>query len=110
MDHKVIDRIKKNLRMAESAEQLGNVHEAEAFAAMAQKMMLLHQVEMSDLELATQDREDPMGTEYFCIAKAAGWKPFREKKREDWLMTLVRAICHAHHCRFWYVPGTKTII
>jgi hypothetical protein len=105
----VLERIRKNLRMAESAEKLGNQHEAEAFAAMAQKMMLVHQVEMSDLEVANQDRNDPLGTEYFNIATAAGWRPFRQKKREQWLMTLVSAVCDAHTCKFWYVPNTKTI-
>lgn len=49
----LIERVKKLLAKAESAKELGNQAEAEAFAAGAQKMMLAYGIEQEELRKHT---------------------------------------------------------
>ena len=103
---KVIDRITKNLRMAESARSLGSIHEAEAFAAMAQKMMLKHKVEMSDLEVEALEHEEAVEGEDWSVGKEIG---LSDRGRQHWLSYLSAVVADHHFCRILVIPRSKTI-
>ena len=49
-DEKLIDKLKKIKAHADSAEKIGNEEEAYAFAAMLQKLLAKHNLDMSQIE------------------------------------------------------------
>jgi hypothetical protein len=103
---RAIDRVRKSLAQAASAEAIGSLNEAEAFAAFAQKIMIAHKLSLSDLDSKTDDAN--IGDEYFNVAVVLDWKK-SDKGREMWLQRLTSGICRANFCKMWYVPGSKTV-
>lgn len=58
MEEKIIDKIKKLVKKQESAEELGSVAEAEAFAAKIQVMLNKYNVSMSKIKTEEEIKED----------------------------------------------------
>lgn len=92
---RIIDKVQKLKAHAESAEAIGNEAEAQAFAALYQRLMLQHNLEMSDLEFASLDVEDPIE-----------WHPVDYKKynikqtaSQPWMVRLANLVMKAHNCR-----------
>lgn len=49
-----VERLEREAH-AESAEKIGNEEEAQAFAAMLQKLLLKHKLSMTEVEVAAED-------------------------------------------------------
>ena len=50
----VIDKLRKIMAHAASAREIGNLAEAEAFAAKAQELLLRHKLDMTEVEFAAE--------------------------------------------------------
>lgn len=83
---KVLDRVRKLLRLAESP----NVHEAAVAAAQAQRLMMLHRIEAASIEVDASEDEtiDEQEVEH-------------RKSRSTWRWDLLWAICRPNRCRPW---------
>ncbi len=99
---KVIDKVRKLRRHAESAQQLGNEAEAQAFAARVQEMLTTHKLSLSEVEW---DADVSKST---VIERTVGYaEEFKFKKaRILWEEKLAGIIAQAHFCRL--CVGTKT--
>jgi len=106
---KTLSLIKKLMAKADSAAQIGSAEEAATFAAKANELLLKHKLEMTDLELATEDTDDPIEDGYVDVAKAAGLKKGGGARRAAWIEGLASRLCNAHFCKLLVVPGSKTI-
>jgi hypothetical protein len=88
---KLVDRVRKLLDKAASAKELGNEAEAATFAAGAQKMMAKYKLELSEVEYAKLQRDEPVGD-----SRVAG---VGKRKRELWVELLAAVVARAHYCR-----------
>lgn len=100
---KTMELIRKLLAKADSAAELGSAEEAAAFAGKANELLLQHKLEMSDIDLAAEDTEDPIENDYVT---AAG---FEKGGRSKWISTLFHHVAKAHFCRSLYVDGSKKV-
>ena len=51
MENKILEKIKKLIRHKESAEKIGSISEAEAFAVKIQKLLNEYNISLSDIDL-----------------------------------------------------------
>lgn len=104
---RVIEKLAKIKRHAESAKEIGSDAEAEAFAAALQKMLLDNKLSMTDLEFAEFEKEQPVGfhridyTQYPDVTL--------RKKRTEWIELLSNIIADAHFCRIVVHPNSSRI-
>jgi hypothetical protein len=92
----VLERVRKMHAKAESARAIGSIAEAETFASAVQRMLEKHKLEMSDIELAAQDADDPLDEAFVDFD---GWGLMPKARRDVWAMTLGAAVARAHYCR-----------
>lgn len=94
---KALDKIKKLLDHAASAEKIGNEHEAAAFASAAQKMLLSHKLSMADVEnLSELEAEVKIDCESYDW-EAAGMKG--KGKRCQWTEQLAATLAAHNGCK-----------
>lgn len=99
---KLLDRIRKLHAKAESARALGNDAEALAFAAGVQKMLAKYKLNMSELEMQTLDRVEPIGQ-----STVAGEG---KSKRVGWAELLASVVARAHYCRILVLPNSDSLV
>ena len=108
LDESVLSRIKKLHDKAESAKAIGSEHEALAFAAAAQKMLLLHQLEdITEVEALLREKQDPVKAHIYR-PQAFGIK--RSKVRVAWTERLATVVCEAHGCDWLFVDGNTLVL
>ena len=92
-DRKLIQRIQKLHKQAESAAQVGSLEEADAFMEAVQKTLNKYNLDSSVLSLDLRDLEDPMGSE-------AEWGVTGRHKMKPvhWAQNLALHVALAHHC------------
>lgn len=96
----IMNRIRKLLARSKS----DNVHEAGMAAAMAQKLMLEHKVELADLTLAGEKQ----APEEVIEASVEGSVVNRAKARR-WRISLAAALSSAFNSKVYYQSGTDHI-
>lgn len=101
---KIVDKVQKLKRHAESAEAIGNELEAQAFAEAFQRLMTEHKINMTDIEFAAQEVEDPVGTYPIDYERYPDIKV--RKTRIEWIEKLGVAVAEAHFCRLTMIRGT----
>ena len=104
-DENVIDKIRKLHKKAESAEELGSIAEAQAFAAKVQEMMLKHKLGMSDIEWNKEEEEKIEDS--LIDWHAHGLKV--AKRRSQWQEVLCSEIARYHSCRILIHPKFNRI-
>lgn len=97
---KVIDKIRKLRRHGESARAIGNLREAEAFAARAQELLLQHKLSE---EVVDAPEEGFIGLH--VPPEEYGQKESR--RRVIWSEVLADAVARAHFCALAIVPGSN---
>lgn len=117
MSAKLIEKLRKIQKQAESAKTIGNEEEAQVFAGMLQSLMLRHKIEMSDLDYAEEMKGEPIveykpPVEY--IPRLGGYyKDLPElevlKSRSEWREKLASTICSYYSCRILIATGTSQI-
>lgn len=103
---KLIDKLRKLRNHAESAKKIGSQAEAEAFAAMFQRLLLEHKIDASDVDIETQEREEPVGQKYVA------WEDHDLKygnRRVAWIEQLTNVVCRAYFCRFLVTSGSSRV-
>lgn len=103
---RILDKLTKIKAHMESAKAIGSQHEAEAFAAVMQRLMDLHQISMTDLEVEAYEQEEPVQTWRIDYAKH-GVK--LGTRRNLWKEDLAGIIAYAHHCRILVHPQSDRI-
>lgn len=99
---KLLDIIMKNHRQAESAKQLGNEAEALAFAEVVQRLLLKHDLEMSEVEYQTELRNDPIKLSTIGVRG--------KKRRVLWTEQLAAACARAHFCDIIVIPKSDSFL
>jgi len=100
--NEALEKVRKLLAKADSAEQLGNLAEARAFAQKASELMLRHRIDESDV---AAPETEPIAKETFDPCAAAGFKS--KRGRSEWVETMMRALCDANSCYFLVWPGSS---
>lgn len=99
-DNKMVALLKKMIAHEKSARSIGNIAEAEAFAAKIQNLLLSHKLEMTDLEVEAQKTEDPFGKEQHGVNYGS---------TPQWRITLASAIARSFFCKAFYIAGMNKI-
>lgn len=107
LNQKLLDKLAKLKAMAEGAEAIGSEHEAQAFAAMFQELLVKHKVEMTDLEFANLEVEEPVETHRIDYKQYPDLK--MRKRRIEWMETLANIVADAFFCRILVHPGSSRI-
>lgn len=103
---KLLDKLGKLKRHAESAKQIGNEAEAQAFADMFQRLVLANKIDVSEVSFEEQEREEPVGSHYIDYHKH-GVK--LKSRRTEWIQSLAGVVAEAHFCRILVHPGSSRI-
>lgn len=88
----LIDKIRKLLEKSESAKQLGNQAEAEAFAMKAQDMMIKYQVQADELRQAS-------GGKMQMKLEVWNYLDLTNRHESDWVKNLIFSLCIGNLCR-----------
>lgn len=91
----IIAKVRKLLQHGDSAHNIGNLEEAQAFAAKAQELMFKHKIEMSEIEAEQYLSNEPI-TEAEIDSRDFG---IQATKRIQWFATLVNGLAKAYFCR-----------
>jgi hypothetical protein len=102
---KLLNKLAGLKRMAEGAAAIGSEAEAQAFADMLQKLLLDHDLQMSDIEFADLAKEG-FDREYVNFSKH-GIKS--KKTRTAWMEKLASMICRANFCRIVVIANSSNI-
>jgi hypothetical protein len=97
-------KIARMLAMAEGAEKIGSLAEAEAFAAKAQELMIRHELSLSDVEQAELASGDPMGMTR--VSYAGTHPPLHARARRAWQEDLAAHLANHFGCSFLVYPGS----
>jgi hypothetical protein len=103
----ILEKLAKIKRMADSAAAIGSEAEAEAFAAMLQKMLINHKLEMSDLEFEKMEKEQPVEKHYINYDQYPDIK--LRRTRVLWIEQMASIVARAHFCRILIHPGSSRI-
>lgn len=112
MQEKIIDKLRKLLAHKESAEKIGSIQEAEAFAARISKLLSDYKLEMSNIS-SNQEVEENIEREFVDLESLGIPQTMR---KDNLLVTLANIIAKANFClavslpksnRF-YLIGKKT--
>lgn len=95
-DNKIIDKLAKMLRHQESARQIGNMAEAEAFATRIQEWLTRHKLEISDVQFAEQEQIEPVDVE---ILRDRDLNIGYERRRIEWQEDLAYQIALTNDCK-----------
>ncbi len=103
---KVIDKIRKLQRHAASAASIGNMAEAEAFAARVQELLIKHKLEQSDVERTTGEESQMTA---FALHPEA-WTSKLSLRRMNWAEELAMVVSEAHFCRMGLYAGSNVLL
>lgn len=97
IDDKILERLAKLKAHAESAEKIGSLEEAEAFASMLNRLLLKHKLELTDIEVEREEQAEPV--EWYPIDYTKYPDIQIKKVRIEWIERLASIIAKAHFCR-----------
>lgn len=101
---KLMVRIAKLVAKERGTRELGNEAEAQAFAAKVQELLTRHKLTMTEVELAAQTDDDPMGT---TVADGGGLRG--RARRVGWQEGLAGVVARAHFCQILVYPGSSRV-
>lgn len=103
----ILEKIQKLKAMQDSATDLGNDHEAAAFAAKVQSMLFEHKLEMS--EVRDFGMEDDITIEKECFGWDGAGIP-HSGKSSHWLSILAHSVAEANGCKSFFMRGTNKVL
>lgn len=101
----ILNKLKKLMNHEKSARHLGNIAEAEAFAAKIQKILLTHHL---TLDHSGNHQTDEPIAHRVVPAEEAELRP--RKSREEWTERLADAIARNFLCRLLLLPNSNTVV
>lgn len=114
----ILEKLAKIKRHADSAKEIGNEAEAQAFATMLQNLLLKHKLEMSDIDYAKEMQSEPIiehrtETVYSHERRCYVYKDFPDVevvgKRRMWAEDLAAIIVKTYSCRFLVSTNSSQI-
>lgn len=102
---RILDKLSKLKAAQEGEAAIGNAAAAEAFASAINRMLLQHELSMSDVPLSTAKEE--LIVEVLVSGKEHGIKFSRV--RVGWQEALASIVAKAHLCKFLVTTGTNFI-
>ncbi len=103
----LLNKIGKLHAKAESAKELGQLAEAEAFAAKVTQLLADNKLSMTEVEFATMDKEEPIERQVVTGDDiGVGWK----QRRTQWQQSLANGIARNNGCRILIMQGSNSII
>jgi hypothetical protein len=109
---KILDKLAKLAAKAESAAEIGNQAEAEAFAAKVQELLLRHQI--ADWEVV--DAQGKLGGKTLKDRVVQKWWRAEDygltykRKRSAWAENLGSFLAHSFDCQMRIVTGSNTVV
>jgi hypothetical protein len=103
----ILNKLQKLMNHEKSARQLGNIAEAEAFAAKAQHILLTHKLSLEQTGEEHFSDDDPI-THRIVAAEEAELRP--RKSREEWTERLADAIARNFLCRLLLLRNSNTVV
>jgi len=94
----ILGTLSKLIAHEKSARSIGSVEEAEAFAAKIQELMFKHKLEMTDVEYAEQEKNEPVLAEFMTEEELTG-ETRRSVTQQSWVGILMDACAKANFCR-----------
>lgn len=101
---RALDKIRKLKAMMEGAKTEG---EAQQFAAMMQRMMLQHNIDMTDIEVERMEQDEPVMEHWF---NPEGPQAKTKRTRSYWMEELAYIIARAHFCNIAVNEKTNNIM
>lgn len=101
----ILNKLRKLIDHEKSARQLGNIAEAEAFAAKVQTILLTYKLTLDPGREAGPG--DPIAHR-IVSAEEAELRP--RKSREEWTERLADAIARNFLCRLLLLPSSNTVV
>jgi Protein of unknown function (DUF2786) len=97
---KIIDLLRKLMAQADGEKAVGNMAAAQAFAAKAQELLTKHKLEMSDIEFAAEELNEPVLGEEVSANDVMGLNyNYVKRKNDKWVGILLQAIAEANFCK-----------
>ena len=94
----MIEKLQKLIAMEKSARSIGNLAEAAAFAAKVQELLFKYNLDMSEVEIKTQEAEEPVDQSRVQGVMRGG--------RQRWLELLAAIVARSCFCQTLIVPTT----
>ena len=96
----IINLLRKLIAQADGEKAVGNLAAAEAFAAKAQELLLKHKLEMSDVEFAASEADEPVLGEVIYGDDLTGKVyNYTRHKSDGWISILMNACAKANFCK-----------
>lgn len=96
------DKLKKLIRMRDSAEEIGNLEEAESFAEKIQEMAIKYGVEITKLDTSEQEVINAPADRRIDLV------PLMKRHESDWIMKLFSATSVGNMCKFVICNSART--
>jgi hypothetical protein len=116
---KLLDKLGKLKKMADGAEAIGNEEEAQAFAAMFQRLLMKHKIDMSEVDynkhLADEPVEEfPVGEgKYVYKGKSRFYAKYPDvevvSRRIEWIENLAGVLAKAYSCQILIIKRRSTV-
>lgn len=104
---KLLDKLAKMVKARDGEAAIGNEAAAEAFAQAINKMLLDHDLSMTDVEHRASIDDDPI-IELWVDLKKFGAE--EKKSRIGWQEALAHVVANAHLCKFLVIRGSNRIV
>lgn len=105
MENPIIEKLRKLIAHEKSARSIGNLQEAEAFAAKIQQLLDDHKLSMSEVEFEAREESEPIAWQIFDPT-AEGFNCAREHKI-IWQIRLAQAISECNTCEVVVSNGSR---
>lgn len=103
---KIVDLLQKLVAHQKSAEHIGNLEEAAAFAGKVAELLSKHNLTMTEVETYAYIKENPIG-KTTVTPREAGQRKY--SYRVQWQERLANVISSAHFCQLVVIPGSNTV-
>jgi len=104
MEEKIIDKIKKLLKKAESAKEIGSLAEAEAFMNKANELLIEYNLTMHQIAMSSMKDADIFAK--WLYSEPITYDETLAGKR--WKLELIGVICTYNLCWYTYNSSSKT--
>lgn len=89
-DEKIIDKLRKLKAMADSAKDVGNEAEAQAFGSMVQTLLARHRLDASEIEWEREQREE--------LVTIVANRTDRRRKKQEWETMIAIHVARSCSC------------
>lgn len=105
---KIVDKLRKLIAHEKSARSIGNLHEAEAFAARIQEMLEEHKLGMDEIEYAEREAGEPIDWEPVDASEIDHKEVYNRKRlKVYWQQQLAMTIAAVNGCEIVNASGFK---